>query len=51
MKRIKCFYVFITLFIFIIVTGCASTSVSHRDASGVLKNQTRTNAGIYKGDK
>lgn len=51
MKRIKYLYIHIIFFIFTSVTGCASTGVSHRDVSGVLKTKTRTNAGVYKGDR
>lgn len=51
MKRIKYLYIHIIFFIFASVTGCASTGASHRDARGVLKTETRTNTGIYKGDR
>ena len=51
MKRIRYRYILIIFFIFASLIGCASTSASHRDASGVLKTKTRTNAGVYKGDR
>lgn len=51
MKQIRCRYIFIIFFISAMLIGCASTGVSHRDASGVLKTKTRTNAGVYKGDR
>lgn len=51
MKRIRYLYILIIFIIFGSLIGCAYTGASHRDASGVLKTKTRTNAGVYKGDR
>jgi len=35
----------------IIMSGCANSKKSHRDATGVLKTETRAEMGIHKPDK
>jgi hypothetical protein len=49
MKKNIYLYAFSILFVsLMMLTGCASAS--HRDATGVLKSETRTNLGVYKGN-
>jgi len=40
----------VSLIFTIMTSGCANSRNFHRDADGVLKTETRTNTGIYKGD-
>ena len=35
----------------LVMSGCANSKKSHRDATGVLKTETRAENGIHKPDK
>jgi len=43
--------VLLALIATIVMSGCASSKTSHRDATGVLKTETRAEMGIHKSDK
>lgn len=47
MRKFYC-YLLIVMMLSLLTGGCASSS--HRSEVGVLKTETRTNVGKYKGD-